>query len=143
MRTPITWNKLWISMVDLVAQRSKDPETQCGAVLVSPDNRRVHIGYNGMPTRVSETKERWQRPDKYWRVIHAEANAILNAKEDVAGWTLYLSIPPCSDCCKLIIQAGIKQVYYKNEPNTRSQLDYTIGKEMFEEGEVELCKIHK
>lgn len=66
--------------------------------------------------------------------------AIINSKEDLSGWTLYVSIPPCSECARYIIMAGIKRIVYKNDPNKKSQLDYKTAKNMFKESNVILQK---
>ena len=118
MNEPITWDHLWMDIAKTVARRSKDPDTQVGCVLVSPDQRRMFIGYNGFPRKIVDTMERWQRPDKYRRVVHAEKNAILNRNCDVEGWTCYVTLSPCFDCAMEVIQAGISKVVYL-ELNTR------------------------
>lgn len=138
MNKPIAWDKLFIEITKLVALRSKDPITKVGALLVSPDKRKIHYGYNAFPYKIQDTPDRWERPFKYSRVCHGEINAILNAKEDLAGWTLYLSIPPCNECCKTIIQAGIKKIIYITEYSRGSSLDYS--RDLLEEAGVEIIK---
>jgi dCMP deaminase len=140
MRKPSSWSETWMSMVRGIAKRSKDPSTQVGAVLVSPDNRKVHTGYNGFPIGIKDTKARWKRPTKYSFVLHSEVNSILNSKTDLTGWTLYVSIPPCSSCALIIIQAGIKKVVYENLPSKESQLDYKFAVSLLKEAKVELVK---
>jgi dCMP deaminase len=109
------WNKRFIELAEHVAQWSRDPSTKVGAVIVNPDNRRiVSVGYNGFPEYVLDTAERYNnRPTKYALVVHAELNAILTAKKDLTGHWLYVTLSPCRECAKAIIQCGIKQVYYK------------------------------
>jgi len=138
MNLPIDWDDLWIKMTDLVKSRSKDPKTQVGAVLVSPDNRKISIGYNGFLYGVKDTEERWERPTKYDYVCHAEMNAIVQASTDLVGWTAYTTIPICSVCARYIIQAGIKKVVYKNEPKKESQIDYAHAFALFREAGVEV-----
>lgn len=125
-------------MAEAIADRSKDPSTQVGAVIVSPDKRRVAIGYNGMIAGICETEEMWQRPNKYDRVLHAEINSILNARCDLSGWTLYVTLSPCSDCAKYVAQSGVKRVVFKRKPKSDSQLDYEIALELFEAAGVEV-----
>jgi len=140
MRIPQSWEQTWLSIIDVIAQRSKDPNTQVGAALISPDNRIVHLGYNGFPFDISDPEERLQRPTKYKYVVHAEANAILNSKTDLHGWTLYVTIPPCAARAKLIIQSGIKRVIYQNAPNASSMLDYKFSQDLLNEAGIELIQ---
>src|SRR3546814_4797914 len=79
MRIVPTWTSYFMRIAQDVASRSKDPSTQVGAVLVDADNHIIATGYNGFPPGIEETPARWQRPDKYERVIHAEMNAIAHA----------------------------------------------------------------
>ena len=115
MRQPKSWDNVWSEMAIIIATKSKDPNTQVGAVIVSPDNMNHRVGYNGLARGIEDTEERWQRPLKYDRVIHAEANAIVFSKTDLTGWTLYVTMFPCSDCANLVIQAGITRVVYSDE----------------------------
>lgn len=138
MRTPASWDETWLSVAIVVSKRSKDPRMQVGAVLVSPDNSSVSVGYNGFPRGIQDTAERWERPIKYKYCIHAELNAMLNCPVRPAGWTLYLTIPPCSDCALKIVQAGIKKVIYRWDPNPDSQLDYDFSKQILDEANVQL-----
>lgn len=100
----------------LTAMRSPDPSTQVGAVIVSPDNLIVATGYNGWVRGVSEfapDDPRWNRPDKYYWMAHAERNAIDNCARvgvKLDGCTLYSTVMPCADCTRGIIQVGIKRV---------------------------------
>ena len=110
-----------MSVAFLSAQRSKDPNTQVGACIVNEDNKIVGIGYNGMPNGCSDDFLPWGKSDvwlesKYPYVCHAEMNAILNRNSSsVKGCTLYVALFPCNDCAKLIIQSGIKEVFYYSD----------------------------
>lgn len=106
------WDEMFLRMTLIVAERSKDPSTQIGAVAVSPDRTRIVIGYNGMITGYPEDDALWERPTKYDHVVHGEENVIINAKTDMTGWTLYLNAASCSKCARLVAQAGIKRVVY-------------------------------
>jgi dCMP deaminase len=103
------------------AQRSKDPKTQVGACIVNPDNKHIlSIGYNGLPRGFSDDDISWDESedfmlDKHTYVVHAEANAILNAHQELGGSTLYVSMFPCNECAKLIAQAGVKKVVYSDD----------------------------
>lgn len=148
MRKPISWDELWMGMAKLVAQRSKDPNTQVGAVLVSPDNKRVAVGYNGFPSGLTETEELWRSPTqeeldqgaitKYDRVVHAEPNALIHANTDTSGWTLYVTYPPCSRCAPVVINAGIKRIVYCFLPNEKSVFKFQHTFNLYKEAGIEV-----
>lgn len=103
----------------LSAQRSKDNSTQVGACIVNSEMKIVSVGYNGMPTGCVDDDMPWDREaesaldTKYPFVCHAELNAILNSNiPSLAGATLYVTLYPCNECAKAIIQCGIKRVVY-------------------------------
>jgi dCMP deaminase len=105
------WTKFFLGMADYVATASKDPSTQVGAVLVDEHRRVVGIGYNGFPDSIPDNPE-WlaDRETKYRLTIHAETNACLNCSVPTRGLHLFVNHPPCSDCTKFVIQAGIVSV---------------------------------
>lgn len=91
-----------------VATWSKDPEGGVGCVVVSPDRCQVTWGFNGFPRGIEDTEKRLNdRGLKNSLMVHAELNALLNAKVDITGWTLYVTKAPCTECAKAIIQRGI------------------------------------
>ena len=111
-----------MAVAELSAQRSKDPGTQVGACIVNRNKRIIGIGYNGFPAGCSDDELPWAREGefletKYPYVCHAEMNAITNAanKPDLDGATLYVSLYPCNECAKLIVQVGIKEVVYLSD----------------------------
>ena len=111
-----SWKKMFVEIAKVVAQRSADPHTQVGAVLVK-NNCVIGVGYNGEPKGFHFDFD-WNSPEKYPYVIHAEMNAISNANRngvDCNGEDIYLTLSPCHDCIKLLIQHGIKNVYYLKE----------------------------
>jgi len=125
-------------MAELISTWSKDPSTQCGAVIVDRRNRVVSVGFNGFPAGVSDRDDHYQnREEKYRRVIHAEKNAILFAKQDLTGCTLYVyPMPPCSQCAAAIIQSGIKQVVTVEQSAEQAERwgkDIAVTQEMFAE----------
>lgn len=139
MKTPISWPELWIHIAREVAKRSKDPSTQVGAVLVSPDNRRIFIGYNGFPRKILDLQNRWHdKKVKYATVIHAEVNALANRNCDVHGWTCYVTVKPCERCAVELIQSGITRVVYEHE---HPAIDYTWADTLFAEAQVDLVNI--
>jgi dCMP deaminase len=107
-----------LDMCDLVSERSRDPSTQVGAVILRPDNTLVSVGYNGFPRGCDDDPAIYaDRPRKYARTVHAEMNAILTAREPLHGCRLYVSpLHPCATCAAVIIQAGIAQVHFRANP---------------------------
>ncbi len=95
-----------------VSSRSKDPRTQCGAVIVSNENQPLGTGYNGPPKRINDADINWDRPDKYPYIVHAEVNAIKHSFGDLEGSTLYVTAPSCSKCMLSIANEGISKVIY-------------------------------
>jgi len=112
-----SWDQYFLGIADLIATRSKDPRTKVGAVLVK-DRRILGTGFNGFPIGVFEhIEERWVTPEKYFWVCHAERNCIdMCARDGIAtkGSTLYITVPPCSECAKSIIQSGIVDIVIGN-----------------------------
>lgn len=115
MREVPDWDEYFLGIADAVAKRSKDPNTQVGAVLVDADGHIIGTGYNGFPRGMQETPERWEKPEKYSRVIHAEASALSHAVKSAKGATIYLPFWPCGDCAKLIAAAGIRRVVCRTD----------------------------
>ena len=103
----------------LAAKRSKDPNTQVGACIVDENNIILSTGYNGFPTGCSDDEYPWSRTGeetKYPFVVHAELNTILNANgKNLRGSRLYVSLFPCNECAKAIIQSGIKEIIYLSD----------------------------
>ena len=113
----LTWDAYFMGVALLSAQRSKDPNTQVGACLVNRSKRIVGIGYNGLPTGLEDDQYPWHNEGdlvetKYPYVVHAEPNAILNSTASLEGATLYVTLFPCHECSKLIIQSGVKEIVY-------------------------------
>ena len=114
----ISWDEYFMGVSKLSGMRSKDPHTQVGACIVSNDNKILSMGYNGFPNGCSDDEFPWEREGerldtKYPYVTHSELNAILNYRGgSLAGAKLYVSLFPCNECAKAIIQAGIKTVIY-------------------------------
>ena len=115
----ISWDEYFMGIAMLAARRSKDPSTQVGACIVSPENIIISTGYNGMPKGCSDDEFPWGREGaetKYPYVVHAELNAILNANgRDLRGSRLYVALFPCNECAKAIIQSGVKEVLYLSD----------------------------
>lgn len=136
----LTWDEYFMNLAKLSAMRSKDPNTQVGACIVDNNNRILSIGYNGAPNGFDDDVFPWDREGKplntkYLYVCHAELNAILNYKgsrNNFEGAKLYVTLFPCNECAKLIIQSGIKEVIYESDKYATT--DSTIAsKRMFDE----------
>ena len=134
----ITWDEYFMGIALLSAQRSKDSNTQVGACIVSGDNKILSVGYNGMPTGCSDDEMPWEREGessldtKYPFVCHAELNAILNSSTgSVKNSKIYVSLFPCNECAKAIIQSGIKEVIYMEDKYSDSE-DVIASKRMFD-----------
>lgn len=117
----ISWDEYFMGVALLAAMRSKDPNTQVGACIVDNENRILSTGYNGFPSGCSDDEFPWEREGdfsetKYPFVVHAELNAILNARgKNLTGAKIYVDLFPCNECAKAIIQAGIKEVIYLSD----------------------------
>ena len=117
----INWDEYFMGVATLSGMRSKDPNTQVGACIVSPENKILSLGYNGMPIGCDDDAMPWEREGdpldtKYMYVCHAELNAILNsAHNNLKGARVYVTLFPCNECAKAIIQSGVKEVYYLSD----------------------------
>ena len=114
----VTWDEYFMGIALLSCNRSKDPNTKVGACIVDKEHKVVSIGYNGMPRHIHDEDLSWNKGEgldsKYLYVCHAEFNAILNTRDGsrLEGCTLYVTLFPCNECTKAIIQTGIKEVVY-------------------------------
>ncbi len=127
----ISWDEYFMGVAYLASMRSKDPGTQVGACIVSEDNKILSMGYNGLPIGCSDDEFPWLREcadgdelnTKYPYIVHSELNAILNYRgPGLEGARLYVTLFPCNECAKAVIQSGIRTVIYgddkyKNAPN--------------------------
>lgn len=117
----ISWDEYFMGIAVLSAQRSKDSNTQVGACIVTQDNKILSLGYNGMPIGCNDDSMPWARQGapldtKYMYVCHAELNAILNCPiGSMHGARLYVTLFPCNECAKAIIQSGIKEIVYMSD----------------------------
>lgn len=106
------WINRFLALAKEVSTWSKDPDCKVGVVIVSPDRRLFTAGYNGFPAGIADRKNRLTTKSvKNYYMVHAEVNAIINARRDLTGWVLFSTKPPCIDCAKAIIQAGIVEVW--------------------------------
>lgn len=117
----ISWDEYFMGVANLAGMRSKDPNTQVGACIVSEENKILSMGYNGFPKGCTDEDFPWDREGeeldtKYPFVTHAELNAILNYRGgSLEGTKVYVSLFPCNECAKAIIQSGIRMVVYDSD----------------------------
>jgi dCMP deaminase len=142
------WDQRFISMARLVSTWSKDPSTQVGAVIVTPENVVVSIGYNGFAQAMPDIEKHYaDREEKYSRIVHSETNAIVLARKDVRGHTLYVTLPPCDRCAVTIIQAGIIRVVcpevINGDAEKRWREAFEKASQYFEESDVAFEKIRE
>lgn len=123
--TDLTWNGLYMGIADLASRRSKDDRTQVGACLVSSKKKLMGIGYNSHPVvkeGINKHKEYpWRKKEKQRFVCHAEMNAIAFSSGPLEGATMFVTLHPCNECAKLIVQAGIAKVVYKDSKKKEDQ----------------------
>lgn len=133
----ISWDEYFMGISLLSAQRSKDSNTQVGACIVSDENKILSVGYNGMPTGCSDDLMPWEREGdfldtKYPFVCHAELNAILNRNiGSLKDARIYVTLFPCNECAKAIIQSGIKEIVYWEDKYADTDV-VKASKKMFE-----------
>lgn len=142
----ISWDEYFMGIALFSAERSKDSNTQVGACIVSNENKILSVGYNGMPTGCNDDEMPWAREGestldtKYPFVCHAELNAILNSSTgSVKNSKIYVSLFPCNECAKAIIQSGIKEVIYMEDKYSNSE-EVIASKRMFDMAGVKYTK---
>ena len=125
----ISWDEYFMGIAKLSAMRSKDPNTQVGCCIVSDKNRILSVGYNGFPNGIPDSEFTWAREgedNKYFYTTHSELNAILNCRNaNLEGARMYVTLFPCYECAKAIIQSGIRSLVYADDkyadtPGTRA-----------------------
>lgn len=142
----LCWDDYFMSVALLSGKRSKDPNTQVGACIVNKNNVIESIGYNGLPKGCSDDEFPWEKEGemlntKYPFVVHAELNAILNAKgRDLSGCKIYVALFPCNECAKAIIQSGISEVVYLSDKYSNTD-SVKASKMMFKCAGVELRQL--
>jgi len=140
----LSWDEYFMGVAVLAAKRSKDPNTQVGCCIVDQKNIILSTGYNGFPYGCSDDEYPWDREGeetKYPFVVHSELNAILNSNgKSLAGAKLYVSLFPCNECAKAIIQSGIREVIYLSDKYANSPATLA-SKRMFRSAGVTLRKL--
>ena len=141
----ISWDEYFMGVAILSGMRSKDPSTQVGACIVSSDNKILSMGYNGLPSGCSDDEFPWSREgdpldNKYIYTAHSELNAILNYRGgSLEGAKMYVSLFPCNECAKAIIQAGIKSIVYALDKYADTP-SVVASKRMFDASHVKYTK---
>lgn len=134
------WDQRYLQLAEHVSLWSKDPSTKTGAVIVTPHNEVVSVGFNGFPRGVADTAERLNNRDiKYRMIVHCERNAMLFAARPLHGCTLY-TVPfmSCADCAAMVVQAGIKRCVAPWSDNPRWIESFKLTEALFREGGVAL-----
>lgn len=143
----ITWDEYFMGVAMLAAMRSKDPHTQVGACIVDEENKILSIGYNGMPMHCHDDEFAWSNnkdeDNKYLYIVHSELNAILNYRGgSLKGSRMYVTLFPCNECAKAIIQSGISELIYM-ENKYSDTTEVKASKRMLETAGVRLRQYHK
>ena len=137
------WKKRFLKLSKEISTWSKDPSTKVGALIISEDRNIISTGYNGFPRGIEDTADRLNnRETKYKFILHAEMNCILNALyngRSVKDCILFVhGLPPCSECTKSIIQAGIKKVITDSKATDNWKESLKLSLEMLKEANVEI-----
>lgn len=137
------WDRRFIELAAMISTWSKDPSTQCGALIVDQGRRLVSAGYNGFPAGVPDLPEHLaDRETKLAMVIHAEENAIQFARRDLTDCTIYVwPMPPCAGCASKLVQAGIKTVVTVRPTQERAERwrrSFELAERLYQEAGVTL-----
>ena len=132
----ISWDECFMRMAHVIAERSKDPSTQAGAVVVDQNNVVLGLGYNGWPRGIEADALPWNREGsvletKYAYVCHAEENAVYNSHSKPISAKVYCTLFPCNECAKTIIQNGIQEVIYESDKYKDVDI-FIVGKKLFD-----------
>jgi len=135
------WHYRFLDLTMHTARWSKD-EVKVGAVVVDKDNRIISNGFNGLPKGIPDDTEIYAENTRI--VLHAEVNAILFANKDLAGCTMYVSMPTCALCAAMIIQSGITTVVYEDSVLEGKWHDHQLAAEsLYRQAGVKLIKLRK
>lgn len=142
----LSWDDTFMLLAQLIAQRSKDPRTQTGSVVVDERNVVLGLGYNGFPRNIDQDALPWGAEQDEWVYskypysVHSERNAIYNANKSVEGGRVFCTLFPCNECAKTIIQCGIREVIYMDDKYINEE--YSIAaKKMFDLAGVRVRKL--
>ena len=134
------WDTRFLGLAAHISSWSKDPSSQVGAV-ITDGNRIVSLGYNGFAAGVNDTTERLvDRDVKLNLTIHAEENAMIFAKRDLSGCTVYVTHPPCPRCASKLVQEEVKRIVFISPSKdflSRWSDDIKLSYQMYEEAGIE------
>lgn len=138
----LSWDECFMQMAFLISQRSKDPVTQAGAVLVDNNNVVIGLGYNGWPRGIEINDLPWEREGdlldtKYPYVVHAEENAVYNTSLLPRGCRIYCTLYPCGECVKTLIQVGISEIIYESDKHHNVPI-WVAGRKMLELAKIKI-----
>lgn len=146
-REPMPWRDYFMNMANNVRQRSKDPRTQCGAVLVDQQNRFISSGFNGPPPAIPDMNVDWSAPNKYPWIIHAENNALWYGCEargmmGLRGCTMFVTSIPCARCMLQMVRARLHEIIWSDhvKPVMCDDVDTKLAKEISQAGGVILTQ---
>lgn len=139
------WDNYFLGLAKYVSEKSKDPSTKTGAVIVRPDRTICSVGYNGFPRRLKDDSRLGDRETKYKLIIHCEMNALLHSREPICGYTLYTyPFSSCTRCCVHMIQAGISRAVFPVLPDQlrdRWSTDVAEARSLYTEAGVEWTEL--
>lgn len=144
----LTWDEYFMGLAIMSSLRSKDPNTVVGACIVDDNHKILSMGYNGAPSKFDDNELPWNREGdfintKYAYVCHSELNAILNAKgTDLTDSTIYVTLFPCNECAKAIIQSGIKKIVYLSDKYDGTDQNI-VAKKLFDKCGVKYIEYNK
>lgn len=141
------WDRKFLSAALLVASWSKDPSTQVGCVITDGDHNQLSGGFNGFPRGIADDDRLHDRETKLKLIVHAEANAVAAAARNghaLKGSTAYVTLPPCSQCAALLIQAGVYRVVFVSGTRpSKWELDWVLAQGLMSEAGIEFEEIEK
>jgi len=137
------WDNYFMNIANCVSQRSPDPNTKHGCVIVDQNNRVLSTGYNGPVKGFPNSKVDFTRPNKYTWMIHAEDNAVLFARCDLSGATAYITGHPCAPCFRRLVQAGIKRIVYGSKMSAcLNEYEFSVCDKISKELGIELLNLY-
>lgn len=135
----MNWKEYFVSIVEIISKKSKDPTTQVGAVAVGKDNEILETGYNGLPRGVQDLPERMTRPEKYLWTSHAEENLVATAaRSRLKGSTVYVTHLCCNSCSRMLVNAGVSKVVMGNKPTSMPVEQHETALKILQEAGVEI-----
>ncbi|MDR0608243.1 MAG: dCMP deaminase family protein [Candidatus Peribacteria bacterium] len=142
----LTWDEFFMLVAIVSSLRSKDPSKRVGACIVNEDHVIVGTGYNGLPRGFNDDEFSWEKSEDFKKsrnsyVVHSEENAIDNSRGELKGCTLYVTLFPCNECAKRIVQNGIAKVVYLSASNLHNEYA-EVARDILQKGNVILEKSH-